>query len=132
MGEFDFDSLEDLVFSRSFRNWVLDKNCPEAEFWENWAARNPVRQDLVRHAKAVIYAMQFNGRKLSGKEKNAEVRKALRRLKDTPFEIDPSSGFSRKLAGATPFAGRYTRLLEWALLLCSICGLAWYFYRHFT
>ena len=56
----EFNSLEDLVFSRSFRNWVLNRESSEHAFWENWIKRNPEKAEIVKNAKAVIYALHLN------------------------------------------------------------------------
>ena len=78
----EYNTLEDLVFSRTFRDWVLKGDTPEADFWANWVAQNPDRQNLVNHARAVIYALQLNLKPLSGDSVDAEVRKTLQKMKD--------------------------------------------------
>jgi ferric-dicitrate binding protein FerR (iron transport regulator) len=138
MGNFEFNSLEDLVFSRSFRNWVFDRNAPEAGFWEDWVVRNPDRREMVQHAKAVIYALQVNSQKLSDEEVDTEVRKALQRLKEAPrgFLDDGLEAMEKgraglgRLPGATPFSGRYIRSLEWAALFMGGFLVVWLMYRH--
>jgi len=64
----EFNSLEDFVFSRSFRNWVLNRESSEHAFWENWIKRNPEKAEIVRNAKAVIYALHLNMAVLSADE----------------------------------------------------------------
>ncbi|HEY4064937.1 MAG TPA: FecR family protein [Puia sp.] len=135
MGNFEYNSMEDLVFSRSFRNWVLNRNSPEAGFWENWIARHPERRPMVSHAKAVIYALQLNLERLSEEEIDTEVQKALQRLEEAPRGLPeeglpgrPRRGMGR-FAGATHFGGRYARPLEWAALVAGICLVAWFVYR---
>ncbi|HXB08628.1 MAG TPA: FecR family protein [Puia sp.] len=78
----EYNSLEDLVFSRSFRNWVLLDDTPEAEFWTNWAAHNPERGELINQARAVIHALHLNPRPLSADAVNTEVEKVLQKLRD--------------------------------------------------
>ena len=73
---------EDLVFSRSFRNWVLGSEAAEAGFWENWLIRHPEKLELVQNAKAIIYALQLNLRNLSGEEIEGEIGRAMFRLRD--------------------------------------------------
>src|SRR5882757_7445788 len=77
----EYNTLEDLVFSRSFRNWVLKGHTPEADFWANWVAQNPDKQNLVNHARAVIYALQLNLRPLPEEIIHTEVGKVLEKLK---------------------------------------------------
>ncbi len=83
----EFNSMEDLAFSRSFRNWVLNRESPEKSFWENWIGRNPDKAEMVRYARAVIYALHLNTTMLSEDEIDEEVRKALSRLREAPRYI---------------------------------------------
>jgi RNA polymerase sigma factor (sigma-70 family) len=73
---------EELVFSHSFRSWVLGNEVAEAGFWENWLMRHPEKFELVQNAKAIIYALQLNLRHLSRKEIDEEIRRAMFRLRD--------------------------------------------------
>ena len=137
MGNFEYNSMEDLVFSRSFRNWVLDRTATEAGFWENWVSRHPEKREMVNHAKAVIYALQNNLQRLSEEEIDTEVQKALQRMQEAPRVLDEapwperrrSFGFSRRLPGATPFRGRYVRSFEWAAVLIGVCLVCYLFFR---
>jgi ferric-dicitrate binding protein FerR (iron transport regulator) len=115
MGNIEYNSLEDLVFSRSFRNWVLQENSSEAGFWESWVARHPEKTALIHHAKAIIYALQPNWQQLSEEDIDAEVWKILWKLEEDPADlrranIRPLRARLRWLAaacllGVTVFAG---------------------------
>jgi transmembrane sensor len=127
MGNFEFNSMEDLVFSRSFRNWVFNRESPEAGFWESWIARNPDKAEMVRHAKAVIYALQLNPSTLSEDDIEAEVQKALQRLKEAPrYFADDSEvmGASRSRSLLRPY-----RLMTAAALFIVIALAGYLFYR---
>lgn len=89
-----FNNLEDLAFSRSFRNWVLNKESPETAFWDNWVQRNPDKAEMVKNAKAVIYALHLHAAAVSAEAIDEEIRKALIRLKDAPRYI-PLEGLER-------------------------------------
>ncbi|MBS1662488.1 MAG: FecR domain-containing protein [Bacteroidetes bacterium] len=78
----EYNDLEDLVFSRSFRNWVIKRDTPDAGFWENWVSRHPEKAELVQHAKAIIYALQLNLRPLSEEEVDLEIGRTLLRMRD--------------------------------------------------
>jgi ferric-dicitrate binding protein FerR (iron transport regulator) len=121
----EFNSLEDLVFSRSFRNWVLNRESSEHAFWENWIKRNPERAEIVKNAKAVIYALHLNTAVLSADEIDEEVRKALIRLKEAPRYIP--------LEGLEGRGGRWRGVLRspgvWALaVLAAAIGVGGFFY----
>ena len=79
----EYNDLEDLVFSRSFRNWVLQCEAADMIFWEDWLSRHSDKADLVQHARAVVYALQLNLRTLSDAEIDLEMGRALHRLRDT-------------------------------------------------
>jgi transmembrane sensor len=87
MGNEPYNSLEDLVFSRSFRNWVLDGNSPEADFWSGWLAKNPDKLEMVNQAKAIIYALQLNLRPLPEETVEREIDKVLRKLHEGHFSL---------------------------------------------
>jgi transmembrane sensor len=120
----ELNSMEDLAFSRSFRNWVLNKDAAERSFWENWVARNPEKADMVRYAKAVVYALHTNSTVLSADEIDEEVRKAVVRLKEAPRYIP--------LDGPDTRAGRWIGLIlgrrRLAVLLAFALGVGGYFF----
>ena len=127
MGNFECNSMEDLVFSRSFRNWVFNRESSEAAFWENWIARNPDKADMVRHAKAVIYALQLNPSTLTEDDIEAEVQKALQRLKEAPrYFADDGEPMSRR---RPRYLVRPYRLMTAAALFLGICLAGYLFYR---
>lgn len=87
MGNIEYNSIEDLVFSRSFRNWVLTGDSSEAGFWEDWIARNQDRLEIVNHAKAIIYALQINRRELSEDDIEHEITRILQRSQNSSFPM---------------------------------------------
>jgi ferric-dicitrate binding protein FerR (iron transport regulator) len=120
----EFNSMEDLVFSRSFRNWVLNRESPEKGFWENWIERNPDKADVVKYAKAVIYALHFDDSLVSAEEIDEEVRKALNRLKEAPRYI-PLEGPEGRVA-------RWRAVIRsprtWVLAVLAVVAIGSYFY----
>src|ERR1700748_1318716 len=137
MGNFECNSMEDLVFSRSFRNWVFNRDSPESEFWENWIARNPDKRGMVDHAKAVIYALQLNPAMLSEEDIEAEVRKALHRLKDAPRYLsgDDPDAFGYPQADYPGIRGlfrsprRAARILAFAAVFSGVCLTGYFLHR---
>ncbi len=123
----EFNSMEDLAFSRSFRNWVLNRESPEKAFWENWIERNPDKAGMVKYAKAVIYALHLKTAVVSEDEIDEEVRKALLRLREAPryFPLEGPEwreGRLRGLLGSSRFwAG--------AMLVAAIGSGGIFFYR---
>lgn len=128
MGNFECNSMEDLVFSRSFRNWVLNKESPDTGFWENWVARNPGKAEMLRYAKAVIYALNLNTAILEEEAIDEEVRKALLRLREAPRYIPfdgPDGQPGRRLA----LFVWSRRLLVPLVLFSGLCLVGYLFYR---
>jgi transmembrane sensor len=126
----EFDSLEDLVFSRSFRNWVLNRDSSEHAFWENWIQRNPDKAEIVKNAKAMIYALHLNTSVLPEDEIDEEARKALIRLKEAPRYI-PLEGSERR-GGRWMGALRSPRFWIMALLAAATGTGGFFYYRvHF-
>jgi transmembrane sensor len=127
MGNFECNSMEDLIFSRSFRNWALNRESPEAAFWESWIARNPDKAEMVRHAKAAIYALQLNPSTFSEDDIEAEVQKAFRRLKEAPRYFADNS---ESPGGRRPrYLVRPHRFITAAALFLGICLAGYLFYR---
>ena len=128
MGNFECNSMEDLVFSRSFRNWVLNRESSETGFWESWIVRNPDKAEMVSYAKAVIFALHLNTATLSEEAIDDEVRKALLRLKEAPRYI-PLDGPDRQAGRRLSWSRPSRRLLVPAALFSGLF-LAWFlFYR---
>jgi transmembrane sensor len=126
----EFNSLEDLVFSRSFRNWVLNRESSEDAFWENWIRRNPEKAEIVKNARAVIYALHLNTAVVPADEIDEEARKALIRLKEAPRYI-PLEGLERR-GGRWRGGLRSPRLWALAVLTAAIGTGGFYYYRaHF-
>ncbi|HET6252681.1 MAG TPA: FecR family protein [Puia sp.] len=117
----EFNGMEDLIFSRSFRNWVLNRDPPEKSFWENWMQRNPDKAEVVKYAKAVIYALYLDRAVLSAEEVDEEVRKALVRLKEAPryIPLEGPEGRDRRWRQAL-----WLRRVWVAVILAAVIGSA--------
>jgi ferric-dicitrate binding protein FerR (iron transport regulator) len=123
----EFNSMEDLVFSRSFRNWVLNKESPERSFWENWIERNPDKAEMVKYAKAAIYALDLNTTMLSEDGIDEEVRKALIRLREAPRYIPLEGLEGREWRWGVKV--RLPRVLVVAVLVAAIGAGGFCYYR---
>lgn len=92
----EYNSLEDLVFSRSFRNWVLRENAPESAFWTDWQSRNPGKLELINQAKAIIYALQLHLKPLPEEAISAEISKVLWKLQEGRINLPEETPFRRR------------------------------------
>jgi len=124
----DYNTLEDLAFSRSFRNWVRNPEGPEADFWINWIAHNPEKGELVNQAKAVIAALESNWKPLPGRIVDTEVRKVLQKIKDGRVNTVREIPLRTSLLNRRPS-------IAWtiAAIVAGGCILAWglRFFFHF-
>lgn len=103
MGNDGYNTLEDLVFSSSFRNWVLKGDTPESDFWMDWQARHPDKTEMINQAKAIIYALQLNLRPLADDAVNREIERVLEKLHQGRFNL------STQGEGGGPGEGRRQR-----------------------
>jgi ferric-dicitrate binding protein FerR (iron transport regulator) len=61
---------------------VLKGDGPEAAFWTSWVANNTNKLELINQARAVIHALQQNGRILPDLTVDSEVHKVLQKLRE--------------------------------------------------
>ncbi len=120
MGKDEYNSLEDLVFSRSFRNWVLDGDTPEAGFWVSWQDQNPDKLELIHHAKAIIYALQLQIRPLSEEAVDMEIVKVLEKLRDGRISLPREIPYRPAILSSRP-----ARAWTLAAAAAGVCIFAW-------
>jgi transmembrane sensor len=82
MGNFTFNTIEELLFDASFRNWVKASETADAEFWNNWIELNPDKLLLVNNAKAIIYALHIDFQALPPEQLHAEIEAILKKSND--------------------------------------------------
>ena len=65
-----YDHINDFLEDGSFKNWCLQNNGTDINFWEFWIANNPEKGALVNKAKDLVLGVSFD-EKLVSKEKVA-------------------------------------------------------------
>lgn len=55
-----YNVINDFLEDESFKNWVLQKNASDINFWEFWVNNNPKKQELVTKAKDLVLGISFN------------------------------------------------------------------------
>jgi ferric-dicitrate binding protein FerR (iron transport regulator) len=65
-----YDHINDFLEDGSFKNWCLQNNGTDINFWEFWIANNPEKGALVNKAKDLVLGVSFDA-KLVSKEKVA-------------------------------------------------------------
>ena len=94
----NLNSIEDLVFHKSFREWILNSNSGNADFWEKWVFDYPSKKEILNHAKAIVYALSVNHNNLSDEEISSEIKKILKKI-DGNVDTIPVESFSGNKRG---------------------------------
>jgi transmembrane sensor len=71
-----YHNLNDFLEDGSFKNWALQNNGTDINFWEYWIANNPEKNELLNKAKDLVLGVSFN-KNLVSKEKVAFEWKKL-------------------------------------------------------
>jgi len=80
----EYNTINDFLEDSSFKNWALQNNGTDINFWEFWIANNPDKKELVEKAKDLVLGVSFN-KNLVSKEKVAfEWKKLEAKIKATP------------------------------------------------
>ena len=72
----EYNSINSFLEDASFKNWVLQNNGTDVNFWEFWIANNPEKEELVNKAKDLVLGVSFDT-KLVSQEKVAFEWKKL-------------------------------------------------------
>ncbi|TXD49825.1 FecR family protein [Polaribacter sp. IC073] len=71
-----YNTINDFLEDASFKNWALQNNGTDINFWEFWIENNPDKKALVNKAKDLVLGISFD-KNLVGKEKVAFEWKKL-------------------------------------------------------
>jgi len=71
-----YNTINDFLEDTSFKNWALQNNGTDINFWEFWIANNPDKKEVVHKAKDLVLGVSFN-KNLVSKEKVALEWKKL-------------------------------------------------------
>jgi transmembrane sensor len=55
-----YNTINDFLEDVSFKNWALQNNGTDINFWEFWIANNPEKNELVNKAKDLVLGVSFN------------------------------------------------------------------------
>lgn len=114
-------SLEEFVWDKSFRNWVLNPTREDDETWQNWLIAHPEKREMVERARQLVLAIRPANSPLSNPEKRMAVERIVERLETRNVE-------NTETAHLPWYAGRAVRI---AAMLVLLMGLGWLFWlRH--
>jgi transmembrane sensor len=123
----NFNSIEDLVFNKSFREWILNGDIANADFWEKWVLDNPHKKEILNHSKAIMYALSINHNKLSDQEISSEINKILKKIENNNIDNVPVESFSGdgKIIQVKSFFA-HRRVWVGAAAILIIFFISWY------
>ena len=92
-----YNTINDFLEDVSFKNWALQNNGTDINFWEFWIANNPEKNELVNKAKDLVLGVSFN-KDLVSKEKVAfEWKKLEAKIQEkTKAPKVPKTAFATK------------------------------------
>ena len=83
----EYNTINDFLEDASFKNWALQNNGTDINFWEFWINNNPEKAALVNKAKDLVLGISFN-KDFVPKEKVAfewkKLEAKIQRKKETP------------------------------------------------
>lgn len=106
--------LEDFARDESFRQWVLEHEPINTQFWQEWLVENPDCRQKVHLAKAFLLALEENETDLSELELDSITEQILQA---------PPTSSSRF---------RQFPLLQWAASILLLVGIGWGGYSYFS
>jgi ferric-dicitrate binding protein FerR (iron transport regulator) len=121
----EYSSVEDFVFDPSFKNWVL-KNADQTEtlFWEEWAARNADKLELLNVSRSIIYSLSVKRPQLSAAELEQEIESIVKQLPLVESTVPPASEVLKLPAGI--YFRKWLRMAAMLLLMLSAGYFYWY------
>ena len=110
-----YNTINDFLEDVSFKNWALQNNGTDINFWEFWIANNPEKNELVDKAKDLVLGVSFN-KDLVSREKVA-------------FEWEKLEAKIQKKTKAPKAKVRFLRKFSAAASILLIFSLGLYFLK---
>ncbi|MCF0073939.1 FecR domain-containing protein [Dyadobacter sp. CY261] len=111
-------SLEEFVWDKSFRNWVLNPTREDDETWQNWLTANPDKREIAERARQLVMSIRPADASLSNPEKRKAVERIVERLEARNADQAES-----------PRSPWYMhRALRIAAVLVVLAGMSWAFW----
>lgn len=77
-----YTTINDFLEDESFKNWVLQNNGTDINFWDFWILNNPDKKELVNKAKDLVLGVSFHKDILSKEKVAFEWAKLEAKIKD--------------------------------------------------
>jgi len=98
-----YNTINDFLEDVSFKNWALQNNGTDINFWEFWIANNPEKNELVDKAKDLVLGVSFNKDLVSRKKVAFEWEKLeakIQKKTKAPKATKEKVRFLRKFSAA--------------------------------
>lgn len=114
---------QDLLEDARFVRWVTDEAPEDESYWQNWAADDSIRQEVMAQARLTILTLQGKPVTLSKQDIADRVQQALDKAKH-----------QEALSGRQPVRVRYLAPYRWvaAASVILLLGLGWFAYTHYV
>lgn len=96
----EYNNISDFLEDESFKNWVLQKNATDINFWEFWTDNNPEKKELIHKAKDLIVGISFHKNHISKEKVTLEWNKLQLKIKEKETEPKRKRLFLKQIAVA--------------------------------
>ena len=95
-----YNTINDFLEDVSFKNWALQNNGTDINFWEFWIANNPEKNELVDKAKDLVLGVSFNKDLVSREKVAFEWKKLEAKIQKKTKAPKAKVRFLRKFSAA--------------------------------
>ena len=95
-----YNTINDFLEDVSFKNWALQNNGTDINFWEFWIANNPEKNELVNKAKDLVLGVSFNKDLVSREKVAFEWKKLEAKIQKKTKAPKAKVRFLRKFSAA--------------------------------
>jgi ferric-dicitrate binding protein FerR (iron transport regulator) len=96
----EYNTINDFLEDISFKNWALQNNGTDINFWEFWIANNPDKKEVVYKAKDLVLGVSFNKNFVSKEKVALEWKKLEARIQTKTKAPKNNVRFLRKFSAA--------------------------------
>lgn len=82
MEKYKYCTLQDLVWSDLFREWVLSPTVETNALWHQWLSENPEKWDMVNEASDIVRAIKVKEPSISEQEIRKLVQKTIQKIEN--------------------------------------------------
>ena len=96
----EYNTIINFLEDASFKNWALQNNGTDINFWEFWIANNPEKEVLVNKAKDLVLGVSFSKNLVSQEKVATEWKKLESKIKAKKFAPKGKIRFFKQFSAA--------------------------------